>query len=104
ILRMAALGLGDVAAFPFVDPPESRNVADGVRLLEELGAISRHNGAIRLTQVGRKLADLPVDPRLARMIVASGGNGCAREVLIITAALSIIDPRERPADAREAAD
>jgi ATP-dependent RNA helicase HrpA len=104
ILRMAALDLGDLASFPFVDPPESRNVTDGVRLLEELGALSQHHGAVRLTEVGRKLAALPADPRLGRMIIEGGRNGCAREVLIITAALSIIDPRERPADAREAAD
>jgi ATP-dependent helicase HrpA len=109
ILRMAALDLGVVADFPFVDPPDSRNVADGLRLLEELGAIapgagSRASGVTRLTDIGRKLAELPVDPRLGRMILAAGRNGCAREVLIITAALAIQDPRERPADAREAAD
>jgi ATP-dependent RNA helicase HrpA len=102
ILQMAALDLGAVADFPFVDPPESRNVADGVRLLEELGAVSA-GGRLRLTATGRKLAGLPVDPRLGRMILESGENGCASEVLIITAALAIQDPRERPADAREAA-
>ncbi len=104
ILQMAALDLGDVADFPFVDPPDSRNVADGVRLLAELGAVSPGGGATRLTSVGRKLASLPADPRLGRMILAAGGNGCAREVLIIAAALSIQDPRERPAESREAAD
>jgi ATP-dependent helicase HrpA len=117
ILQAAALDLGDVADFPFLDPPESRNIADGVRLLEELGAISPggpdaggrppgtpRSGATRLTAVGRKLARLPVDPRFGRMILAAGHQGCAREVLIITAALSIQDPRERPTDAREAAD
>ncbi len=108
ILRMAALDLGAMSDFPFVDPPDSRNVADGVRLLEELGAIAAgrgdHDGRTRLTETGKKLADLPVDPRLGRMILESGKNGCAREVLIITAALSIQDPRERPADARDAAD
>jgi ATP-dependent helicase HrpA len=117
ILQAAALDLGDVADFPFVDPPESRNIADGVRLLEELGAISSGGagtggraagtprpGATRLTAVGRKLARLPVDPRFGRMILEAGHQGCVREVLIITAALSIQDPRERPADAREAAD
>jgi ATP-dependent helicase HrpA len=104
ILRMAALDLGAVADFPFVDPPESRNVADGVRLLGELGAVQPGGGGLRLTGTGRKLAGLPADPRLGRMILESGRNGCAREVLIITAALSIQDPRERPADAREAAD
>jgi ATP-dependent helicase HrpA len=106
ILQAAALDLGDIADFPFVDPPDSRNVADGVRLLEELGAVAPgagHRGT-RLTGVGRKLARLPADPRLARMILEAKHNGCVREVLIITAALSIQDPRERPADAREAAD
>ncbi len=108
ILQMAALDLGDMADFPFVEPPESRNVADGVRLLEELGAFSPGHapgrGQTRLTETGRKLSRLPVDPRLGRMILEAGRNACVREVLIITAALSIIDPRERPADARQAAD
>ncbi len=104
ILQMAALDLGEVADFPFVDPPDSRNIADGVRLLEELSAISPGPGRPRLTDVGRKIARLPVDPRLGRMILEADRNGCAREVLIITAALSIQDPRERPADLREAAD
>ena len=117
ILRMAALDLGVIADFPFVDPPDARNVADGLRLLEELGAIrpagrrggltgdgAGSRGETRLTETGRKLADLPVDPRLGRMILEAGRNGCAREVLIITAALAIQDPRERPADARDAAD
>jgi ATP-dependent helicase HrpA len=104
ILQMAALDLGEVADFPFIDPPDARNIADGVRLLEELGAVSPGRGRPRLTAAGRKLARLPVDPRLGRMILAAGQHGCAREVLIITAALSINDPRERPADSREAAD
>jgi ATP-dependent helicase HrpA len=109
ILRMAALDLGVVADFPFVDPPDARNVADGLRLLEELGAIAPGGRggvgtATRLTGVGRNLAELPVDPRLGRMILAAGDNGCVREVLIITAALAIQDPRERPANTRDAAD
>ena len=116
ILQAAALDLGEVADFPFVDPPESRNIADGIRLLEELGAVSPRRGApggppgpaqrgtTRLTGVGRKLARLPADPRLGRMILEAADHGCVGEVLIITAALSIQDPRERPADAREAAD
>jgi ATP-dependent helicase HrpA len=104
ILQAAALDLGDIADFPFIDPPDSRNIADGVRLLEELGAIEPGGGATRLTGVGRKLARLPVDPRLGRMILEARHHGCVREVLIITAALSIQDPRERPADQREAAD
>src|SRR5690242_19106043 len=104
ILQAAALDLGEVADFPFVDPPESRNIADGIRLLEELGALAPGGGATKLTPLGRKLARLPVDPRLGRMILEAKHHGCVREVLIITAALSIQDPRERPADQREAAD
>ena len=97
ILQMAALDLGEVAGFPFIDPPDGRQVTDGVRLLEELGAVPPGGaGARKLTDIGRKLARLPVDPRLGRMIIEAGRNGCAREVLIIAAALSIQDPRERP--------
>ncbi len=103
ILQMAALDLGEVAGFGFIDPPDSRQVTDGVRLLTELGAL--HQGGVRsLTETGKRLARLPVDPRLGRMIIEAGRNDCAREVLVIAAALSIQDPRERPADAREAAD
>jgi ATP-dependent helicase HrpA len=102
---MAALDLGEVAGFPFIDPPDTRQVTDGVRLLSELGAVRPEGkGAKSLTGIGKKLARLPVDPRLGRMIIEAGGNDCAREVLIIAAALSIQDPRERPADSREAAD
>jgi ATP-dependent helicase HrpA len=104
ILQAAALDLGEVVDFPFVDPPESRNIADGIRLLEELGALTPGGSATRLTPLGRKLARLPVDPRLGRMILEARHHDCLREVLIITAALSIQDPRERPADTREAAD
>ena len=104
ILRMADLDLGEVADFPFIDPPDARNVTDGIRLLEELGAVTQAAGRLRLTDTGTKLAHLPLDPRLGRMILEAGRHGCAREVLIITAALSIQDPRERPADARPQAD
>ncbi len=100
ILQMAALRLGDVADFPFLDPPEGRAVRDGVALLRELGAFDA-DGAI--TDVGRRLAQLPVDPRLGRMILAAGVQGCLREVLVIAAALSIPDPRERPTGREEAA-
>jgi ATP-dependent helicase HrpA len=100
ILQMTALGLGDVAAFPFLDPPDRRAVADGVALLHELGALE--NGT--LTPVGRKLAQLPIDPRLGRMVLEAEKNGCLHEVLVITAALSIQDPRERPVEKQEAAD
>jgi ATP-dependent helicase HrpA len=105
ILRMADLDLGEVASFPFIDPPETRNITDGIRLLEELGAVQPAAATSpKLTEIGRQLARLPVDPRLGRMILHSGKLGCAREVMVITAALSIQDPKERPADAREAAD
>ena len=106
ILQMTALGLGDIERFPFIDPPDRRNVRDGVQLLEELGALEpgRDRRHPRLSDIGRQLAQLPLDPRLARMVVEAGRNGCVREVLVIAAALSIQDPRERPADRQQAAD
>ena len=104
ILQMTSLGLGDVAAFPFVDPPDQRSVRDAVGLLEELGATTECKSQRRLTKVGQALAKLPVDPRLGRMIVEADRNTCLREVLVIAAALSIQDPRERPADRQQAAD
>lgn len=104
ILQMAALGLGDVAAFPFVEPPDRRNIKDGMALLHELGAIEQATGAPKLTAIGRKLAALPVDPRIARMVVHADTLGCVRETVVIAAALSIVDPRERPLDAQQAAD
>ncbi len=100
ILQMAAARLGDVRKFPFVDPPDPRAITDGVRLLEELNAMERDT----LTETGRQMARLPVDPRIARMIIESGRQGCAREILVIAAALSIQDPRERPTDNQQAAD
>ncbi|SFP65407.1 ATP-dependent helicase HrpA [Actinomadura madurae] len=106
ILQMTSLGLGDIAAFPFVEPPDRRNVKAGVDLLHELGAIdpAEKDPRKRLTPLGRRLAQLPVDPRLGRMILEADRNGCVREVLIIASALSIQDPRERPADHQQAAD
>ncbi|MGD8162683.1 ATP-dependent RNA helicase HrpA [Pantoea sp. FN0307] len=105
ILQMTALGLGDISAFPFVEAPDKRNIQDGVRLLEELGAITEEeNGRYRLTPSGRQLAQLPVDPRLARMVLEAQKYGCVREVMIIVAALSIQDPRERPVEKQQAAD
>ncbi|MFA5708094.1 MAG: ATP-dependent RNA helicase HrpA [Mycolicibacterium sp.] len=100
ILQMAALGLGDIESFPFLDPPDQRSIRDGVQLLQELGAFDAR-GAI--TDLGRRLAQLPVDPRLGRMILAADEQGCVEEVLVLAAALSIPDPRERPADREEAA-
>ena len=102
ILQMASLGLGDIARFPFVEPPDKRNVSAGVQLLEELGALS--TGDARLTKVGRRLARLPIDPRLARMILEAERLGCVREVIVIAAALSLQDPRERPAELQAQAD
>ncbi|WP_051966794.1 ATP-dependent RNA helicase HrpA [Kitasatospora mediocidica] len=106
ILQMTAAGLGDIAAFPFLDPPDSRNIKDGVSLLHELGALdpNEKDHRKRLTPLGRKLAQLPVDPRLARMVLEADKNGCVRDVMVIAAALSIQDPRERPTEKRQVAD
>ncbi|NNM45357.1 ATP-dependent RNA helicase HrpA [Knoellia koreensis] len=122
ILQMTSLGLGDIARFPFVDPPDARQIADGARLLEELQAFASGYAAEsppadegtprgggrgrerRLTAYGRTLARLPVDPRLGRMLIEADKLGCTREVLVIVAALSIQDPRERPADQQTQAD
>ncbi|HEV3363487.1 MAG TPA: ATP-dependent RNA helicase HrpA, partial [Acidimicrobiia bacterium] len=105
ILQMAALGLGDVARFPFVDAPDARSIKDGVALLEELGALDpgATNPKKRLTPLGRRLAQLPLDPRLGRMVLEAEANGCLDEVMVIAAALSIQDPRERPLDKQAAA-
>ncbi|MGV9847214.1 ATP-dependent RNA helicase HrpA [Streptomyces sp. NPDC003442] len=106
ILQMTAAGLGDIEKFPFIDPPDRRNIKDGVQLLEELHALDgkQKDPRKRLTEVGRKLAQLPVDPRLARMVLEADRNGCVREVMVIAAALSIQDPRERPSDKQQQAD
>ncbi|WP_018220310.1 ATP-dependent RNA helicase HrpA [Salinispora pacifica] len=106
ILQMTAIGLGDIAAFPFIDPPDRRTITDGVNLLHELGALNpaETNPAKRLTPLGRRLAQLPVDPRLARMVLEGERNGTATEVVVIAAALSIQDPRERPVDKQAQAD
>ncbi|WP_445187635.1 ATP-dependent RNA helicase HrpA [Pseudonocardia sp. Cha107L01] len=108
MLRMISLGLGEVADFPFVDPPDRRAVTDGINLLHELGAVqspaSGQSGAGKITEIGRSLDRLPIDPRFARMLLEADRNGCVAEVLVIVAALSIQDPRERPADNQQAAD
>ncbi|WIG69798.1 ATP-dependent RNA helicase HrpA [Photobacterium damselae] len=106
ILQMTAIGLGDIQAFPFVEAPDNRNIQDGVRLLEELGAInaSAKDPRKRLTSVGRQLARLPIDPRLARMVLEAPKNNALREVMIIASALSIQDPRERPMEKQQASD
>ncbi len=122
ILQMTSLGLGEIARFPFVDPPDGRQITDGVRLLEELQAFapeeeqarqdaddSRQGGrgrrrpGPRLTAYGRTIAALPVDPRHARMVIEADRRGVLREVLVVVAALSIQDPRERPLDKQELA-
>ncbi|EMZ1488941.1 ATP-dependent RNA helicase HrpA [Vibrio cholerae] len=106
ILQMTALGLGDIEAFPFVEAPDKRNIQDGVRLLEELGAINDQikDPKKRLTESGKQLACLPIDPRLARMVLEASKLGCLKEVMIIASALSIQDPRERPSDKQQSAD
>jgi ATP-dependent helicase HrpA len=109
LLQMAALGLGDpgeVDDFPFVDAPDRRGIRDGLALLDELGALTRPTpgGHARLTAIGRQLTRLPIDPRLGRMVLEAARLGCLPEVAVIAAALSIQDPRERPADKQQAAD
>ncbi|MFD6199340.1 ATP-dependent RNA helicase HrpA [Mycobacteriaceae bacterium NPDC060252] len=100
ILQMAALQLGDIENFPFLDPPDKRSIRDGVQLLQELGAFDT---ADTITELGRRLARLPLDPRIGRMILQADAEGCVEEILVLAAALSIPDPRERPADREEAA-
>ncbi|MFD3449078.1 ATP-dependent RNA helicase HrpA [Microbacteriaceae bacterium 4G12] len=105
ILQMVSLGLGDIAAFPFLQPPDPRGIKDGIDLLAELGAVVRtKEGQPALTRVGRDLARLPIDPRFARMVVESKRHGTSREVMIIVAALTIQDVRERPLERRQQAD
>lgn len=118
ILQMSALGLGDVASFPFVDAPDSRAIRDGINQLIEIGALhpldasknsdpsalAQGNQGLELTRIGRDLARLPIDPRLGRMLIAGNESGCASEILVIVAALSIQDVRERPLEHQEAAD
>jgi ATP-dependent helicase HrpA len=101
ILRMKTLGLGEVVAFPFVEPPTGRAIADGIQLLTELNALDERN---ELTPIGRELGRLPLDPRVGRMLLGARDLHCLREVLIIASALSVQDPRERPIDAQDAAD
>lgn len=101
ILQMAAVGLGDIQEFPFVDAPDRRNIKDGVALLQEIGALSPEGA---LTVTGRKLAQLPLDPRLGRMVLEGARLGCLPEVIVIAAGLSVQDPRERPAGKEELAD
>ena len=101
ILRMKSLRIGDVEDFPFLEPPGARMISDGYQLLAELGAVDEHN---QLTQIGWQLAKFPIDPRIARMVLAAKRENALREVLIIASALSIQDPRERPFDRADEAD
>ncbi len=109
---MLALGLGDIAAFPFVQPPDNRNINDGFRLLEEIQAIAKgkdnrktkQSGKMQLTPLGRQVARLPIDPRYARMVIEAERTNALSEVMVIAAGLSIQDPRERPQEKRQQAD
>ncbi|MGA8851673.1 MAG: ATP-dependent RNA helicase HrpA [Aeromicrobium sp.] len=106
LLQMASLDLGDIKDFPFLDPPDSRAVSDGLNLLYELGALdpARTGTGHRLTKIGRRMSTLPTDPRLARMLLAADRLGCLADVLVIVSAMSIQDPRERPLEKQQAAD
>jgi len=101
ILQMQSLGLGDISAFPFVEPPDSRFINDGIRVLEELGALDEER---KLTNLGKQLSRFPLDPRLARMIIAGAHHGCLDEMLMIVSALSVQDPRDRPPEKQTQAD
>ncbi|GGB51038.1 ATP-dependent RNA helicase HrpA [Shewanella inventionis] len=104
ILQMLAIGLGDIAGFPFIQPPDQKHIRDGFLLLEELQAVKKQRGELVLTPLGKDLAKIPLDPRLARMVIESNKLGCLHETLVITSGLSIQDPRERPIDKKQAAD
>ncbi len=103
VLQMLALNFGDISEFPFIQPPDNRQITDAMRLLEEVQAIS-NNGSGKLTPIGRQIARLPVDPRYARMVVEAASNDALQEVIVIVAGLSIQDPRERPQDKQQKAD
>lgn len=104
ILQAASLGLGDIAAFPFLQTPDSRGVKDGLDLLKELGAIQNNTGATKLTKIGHDLSRIPIEPRFARMVLESRHHGVTREVMAIVAGLTVQDPRERPLEKRPQAD
>ncbi|MCG7867375.1 MAG: ATP-dependent RNA helicase HrpA [Candidatus Thiodiazotropha taylori] len=101
ILQMKLLGLGDISQFPFIDPPDNRLIKDGYRVLEEIGAV---DGDRRVTRLGRQLSRLPVDPRIGRMLLEAAHHHCLNEVMVIAAALSVQDPRDRPVDKQQQAD
>jgi ATP-dependent helicase HrpA len=101
ILQMKLLGLGEISHFPFIDPPDHRLIKDGYRILEEIGAVA---GDRRVTRLGQQLARLPVDPRIGRMLLSAAHGHCLKEVMVIAAALSVQDPRDRPVDKQQQAD
>jgi ATP-dependent helicase HrpA len=101
ILQMKLLGLGEISHFPFIDPPDHRLIKDGYRILEEIGAVA---GDRRVTRLGQQLARLPVDPRIGRMLLCAAHGHCLKEVMVIAAALSVQDPRDRPVDKQQQAD
>lgn len=104
ILHMLAIGLGDIGGFPFIQPPDQKHIRDGFLLLEELQAVKKSGNDLVLTPLGKDLAKIPLDPRLARMVIEANKLGCLHEALVITSGLSIQDPRERPVDKKQAAD
>ena len=104
ILQMLALDLGSINDFPFLQPPDNKNINDGVRLLEELAAIDNNSQQVKLTKAGQLLAKFPIDPRLSKMILTAIDLGCIEQIFIIVSAISIQDPRERPHEKQQAAD
>jgi ATP-dependent helicase HrpA len=104
ILHMLSIGLGDIGGFPFIQPPDQKHIRDGFLLLEELQAVKKSGDDLVLTPLGKDLAKIPLDPRLARMVIEANKLGCLHEALVITTGLSIQDPRERPTDKKQAAD
>lgn len=104
ILQMLSLGLGEIDNFEFIQPPQEKFIKDGVRLLQELQAVEQEKGRLKLTSYGRSMAKLPLDPKYARMLLAAGTGDCVYEVMVITAGLSVQDPRERPHDYKQKAD
>ncbi|GAA5217663.1 ATP-dependent RNA helicase HrpA [Corallincola platygyrae] len=105
ILQMVSLRLGDIEAFPFMQPPDNKHIRDGIKLLEELGALKTPNKqGLQLSQIGRQLSRIPIDPKLGRMVLAGAENSSLDQVLVLASVLSIQDPRERPMDAKQASD
>jgi len=104
ILQMLSLGLGEISKFEFIEQPQEKFINDGIRLLQELQAVTQHKGSLSLTPQGRNMAKLPLDPKYACMLLAAKEGDCVQEVMVITAGLSVQDPRERPHDQQQKAD